>query len=104
MDYFASLYVAEARWIVGSAILRLRSGRGYRNFILRQSNELDLRHQQVVARFFQEEKPEYVFLAAAKVGGILANHTYRAEFLYDNLAIQNNVIHQSYVDRKSTRL
>src|SRR5690606_30132007 len=66
-------------------------------FILRQSNELDLRDQQAVARFFQEEKPEYVFLAAAKVGGILANDTYRAEFLYDNLAIQNNVIHQSYV-------
>lgn len=97
MNKNARIYIAGHRGMVGSAIHRLLSGRGYRNFILRQSNELDLRDQQAVARFFQEEKPEYVFLAAAKVGGILANDTYRAEFLYDNLAIQNNVIHQSYV-------
>src|SRR5690606_17403430 len=97
MNKNARIYIAGHRGMVGSAIHRLLSGRGYRIFILRQSNELDLRDQQAVARFFQEEQPEYVFLAAAKVGGILANDTYRAEFLYDNLAIQNNVIHQSYV-------
>ncbi len=70
---------------------------GYERFVLRTSKELDLRHQQAVADFFAVEKPDYVFLAAAKVGGILANDTYRADFLYDNLMIQNNVIHQSYV-------
>ena len=84
--------------MVGSAILRRLQKEGFENFVLRSSKELDLRVQQDVETFFKEEKPEYVFLAAAKVGGILANDTYRAEFLYDNLMIQNNVIHQAYVN------
>ena len=84
--------------MVGSAILRRLQKEGFENFVLRSSKELDLRVQQDVETFFKEEKPEYVFLAAAKVGGILANNTYRAEFLYDNLMIQNNVIHQAYVN------
>ncbi len=82
--------------MVGSAILRRLKTEGFSNLLLRDSSELDLRNQQQVARFFEAEKPEYVFLAAAKVGGIVANNTYRADFLYDNLAIQNNVIHQSH--------
>ena len=84
--------------MVGSAILRRLQKEGFENFVLRSSKELDLRVQQDVENFFKEEKPEYVFLAAAKVGGILANNTYRAEFLYDNLMIQNNVIHQAYAN------
>lgn len=83
--------------MVGSAIHRRLQKEGYTNFVLCTSKELDLRNQQAVADFFAAEKPEYVFLAAAKVGGIVANNTYRAEFLYDNLMIQNNVIHQAYV-------
>lgn len=83
--------------MVGSAILRKLTADGFNNLLLRTSGELDLRNQQAVADFFSTEKPDYVFLAAAKVGGILANNTFRADFLYDNLAIQNNVIHQSYV-------
>lgn len=83
--------------MVGSAILRKLREKGYSEFILRSSAELDLRDQQAVKIFFEQEKPEYVFLAAAKVGGILANDTYRADFLHDNLLIQTNVIHQSYV-------
>ncbi len=83
--------------MVGSAIMRRLQQEGYRHFITRTSQELDLRNQQAVAAFFDQEKPDYVFLAAAKVGGIVANNTYRAEFLYDNLMIQNNVIHQAYV-------
>lgn len=82
--------------MVGSAILRRLKKEGFTHFVLRTSGELDLRDQQAVARFFEEEKPDYVFLAAARVGGIIANNTYRAEFLYDNLMIQSNVIHQSY--------
>lgn len=82
--------------MVGSAILRRLQELGYQNFVLRSSQELDLRNQAEVEQFFLTEKPDYVFLAAAKVGGIQANNTYRGEFLYDNLAIQNNVIHQSY--------
>lgn len=82
--------------MVGSAILRKLQAEGYTNLITRTSAELDLRNQQAVADFFKQEKPEYVFLAAAKVGGIVANNTYRADFLYENLAIQNNVIHQAY--------
>ena len=85
--------------MVGSAILRKLKEEGYANFILRSSKELDLRNQQAVAGFFAETKPDYVFLAAAKVGGIAANNTYRAEFLYDNLMIQNNIIHESYKNR-----
>ena len=84
--------------MVGSAILRRLQKEGYSNFVLKTSKELDLRNQQAVTEFFAAEKPDYVFLAAAKVGGIVANNTYRAEFLYDNLAIQNNVIHNAYVN------
>ncbi len=84
--------------MVGSAIQRKLEKEGYTNLLLRTSSELDLRNQQAVARFFEQEKPDYVFLAAAKVGGILANSTYKADFLYENLAIQNNVIHSSYLN------
>jgi len=97
MELSAKIYIAGHKGMVGSAILRNLQQRGYTNFVLKGSSELDLRNQQSVADFFSAEKPEYVFLAAAKVGGIQANNVYRAEFLYDNLMIQNNVIHQSYV-------
>lgn len=83
--------------MVGSAIWRNLKSKGYTNLIGKPSKELDLRNQLVVDEYFEQEKPEYVFLAAAKVGGIMANDTYRAEFIYNNLQIQNNVIHQSYV-------
>lgn len=96
MEKNAKIYIAGHNGMVGSAILRRLQKEGYENFVLKSSKELDLRLQRDVEIFFKEEKPEYVFLAAAKVGGILANDTYRAEFLYDNLMIQNNVIHQSY--------
>ncbi len=82
--------------MVGSAILRRLEADGFHHLVFRNSSELDLRDQQQVIRFFEAEKPEYVFLAAAKVGGIVANNTYRADFLYDNLSIQNNVIHQAH--------
>ncbi len=82
--------------MVGSAILRKLQAEGYTNFTLRTSAQLDLRRQTEVEEFFRKEKPDYVFLAAAKVGGILANNTYRAEFLYDNLQIQNNIIHSAW--------
>lgn len=85
--------------MVGSAIVRKLTKEGYTNIITRSSAELDLRNQQAVADFFAAEQPAYVFLAAAKVGGIIANNTYRADFLYENLAIQNNVIHQAYVNK-----
>ena len=84
--------------MVGSAIQRRLEAAGYTNFVVRTSAALDLRNQQAVADFFATEKPDYVFLAAAKVGGIQANNIYRGEFLYDNLMIQNNVIHQSYLN------
>jgi len=93
----SKIYIAGHRGMVGSAIWRNLESKGYTNLIGKSSKELDLRNQQAVADFFEKEKPDYVFLAAAKVGGILANNTYRAEFIYDNLQIQNNVIHQSYV-------
>jgi GDP-L-fucose synthase len=93
----AKIYVAGHRGMVGSAIVRKLKVIGYQNFVLKTSAELDLTNQQAVADFFANEKPEYVFLAAAKVGGIVANNTYRAQFIYENLQIQNNVIHQSYV-------
>lgn len=96
MEKHAKIFVAGHRGMVGSAILRRLQELGYQNFVLRTSQELDLRNQAEVEQFFLTEKPDYVFLAAAKVGGIQANNTYRGEFLYDNLAIQNNVIHQSY--------
>ena len=84
--------------MVGSALLRRLQEEGYSNFVLRTLEQLDLRNQQAVANFFAQEQPEYVFLAAAKVGGIVANNTYRAEFIYDNLMMEANIIHQSYVN------
>jgi GDP-L-fucose synthase len=92
----ARVYVAGHRGLVGSAIVRALKARGYRNLILRTSAELDLRDSAAVASFFEKERPDYVFLAAAKVGGILANSTYPAQFIYDNLMIQANVIHAAY--------
>jgi GDP-L-fucose synthase len=97
LEKHAKIYVAGHRGMVGSAIIRKLQSEGYHNFVFRKSSELDLRNQEAVKTFFESEKPDYVFLAAAKVGGIHANNVYRAEFLYDNLMIQNNVIHQSYV-------
>lgn len=97
MDKTSKIYVAGHRGMVGSAIVRKLQSEGYTNLVLRTSAELDLRNQADVADFFNAEKPEYVFLAAAKVGGILANNTYRADFLYENLMIESNVIHQSYL-------
>jgi GDP-L-fucose synthase len=92
------IYIAGHRGMVGSAIARKLDKEGFKNLVLRTSKELDLRDQRAVADFFAAEKPDHVFLAAAKVGGIHANNTYRAEFLYDNLMIQNNIIHSSYVN------
>ncbi|KAA8485470.1 GDP-L-fucose synthase [Arcticibacter tournemirensis] len=97
MEKKDKIYVAGHRGMVGSAIYRKLQKEGYSNIITRRSDELDLRDQKAVAAFFEEEKPDYVFLAAAKVGGIVANNTYRADFLYENLMIQNNVIHNSYL-------
>ncbi|HEY0740034.1 MAG TPA: GDP-L-fucose synthase [Chryseosolibacter sp.] len=96
MNKDSRIYVAGHNGMVGSAIVRKLRASGYGNLILLSSRELDLRHQQQVESFFKNESPEYVFMAAAKVGGILANNTYRAEFLYDNLMMESNVIHQSY--------
>lgn len=90
------IYIAGHRGMVGSAILRELQAQGYKNLILKTSSELDLRDGHAVAGFFAKERPAYVFLAAAKVGGIVANNTFRADFIYENLMIQNNVIHQSY--------
>lgn len=92
------IYVAGHRGMVGSALVRKLKTENFNNIITRTSSELDLRDQSQVAGFFDSEKPDYVFLAAAKVGGIHANNTYRGEFIYDNMMIQNNVIHQSYVN------
>lgn len=97
MDKSGKVYIAGHRGMVGSAIKRRLEKAGFTNIITRTSKELDLRNQQVVANFFKAEKPDYVFLAAAKVGGIVANNTYRAEFIYDNIMIQNNVIHNAYL-------
>lgn len=96
MEKEGRIYVAGHRGMVGSAIVRKLKTDGFRNIIVRTSAELDLRDQQAVRSFFEKEKPEYIFLAAAKVGGIQANNTYRGEFLYDNLMIEANVIHQAY--------
>jgi len=98
MNKNSKIYVAGHKGMVGSAICRKLVSEGFSNIIVRTSAELDLRNQQAVANFFEKEKPEYVFLAAAKVGGIVANNTYRADFLYENLQIQNNVIHSSYLN------
>jgi GDP-L-fucose synthase len=92
----SKIYVAGHRGMVGSAIVRKLKSEGHDHIVVKTSAEMDLRDQQQVEQFFKTEKPEYVFLAAAKVGGIQANNIYRGEFLYDNLMIQNNVIHQSY--------
>jgi GDP-L-fucose synthase len=99
MEKSSKIYVAGHRGMVGSAIVRKLQSEGYHNLILRTSTELDLRNQAAVEKFFETEKPEYVFLAAARVGGILANNTYRADFLYENLMIESNIIHQSYVHK-----
>ena len=96
MNKSDKIFVAGHRGMVGSAILRKLKMDGYNNILVRNSKELDLRNQLHVEDFFQSEKPDYVFLAAAKVGGILANNTYKASFMYDNLSIQNNVIHAAY--------
>lgn len=93
----AKIYIAGHRGMVGSAIHRALTARGFENIITRTSSALDLRNQQAVADFFAEEQPEYVFLAAAKVGGIVANNTYRADFIYENLMIEANIIHQAHV-------
>lgn len=99
MEKSDKIFVAGHRGMVGSAIHRLLVSKGFTNIVVKPSAELDLRNQESVQRFFERERPAYVFLAAAKVGGIVANNTYRAEFLYDNLMIQNNVIHQAYVNQ-----
>ena len=96
MNKESKIYVAGHKGMVGSAIVRKLHAEGYTNLVLRSSKELDLRNQQAVVAFFTTEKPEYVFLAAAKVGGIQANNTYRADFIYENLMIEANVIHASY--------
>lgn len=104
MKLDSKIYIAGHRGMVGSAILRNLQKNGFTNFVLKTSQELDLRDQKQVADFFAKEKPEYVFLAAAKVGGIQANNTYRADFLYENLMIQNNVIHAAYENKVSKLL
>ncbi|HMR88660.1 MAG TPA: GDP-L-fucose synthase [Saprospiraceae bacterium] len=103
MNPHNKIYVAGHNGMVGSAIVRKLKAEGFENLVLRSSKELDLRDQSAVNAFFEIEKPEYVFLAAAKVGGIVANNTYRADFLYDNLMIEANVIHAAYV-HKVTKL
>lgn len=96
MEKNAKIYIAGHRGMVGSAIVRRLKSEGYNNLVFKTSSELDLRNQQAVNDFFETEKPAYVFLAAAKVGGIQANNCYRAEFLYDNLMISTNIIHAAY--------
>lgn len=96
MNRDSKLYIAGHTGMVGSALMRKFTSEGFSNIITRTFEQLDLRNQQSVNKFFETEKPEYVIIAAAKVGGILANNTYRAEFLYDNLMIQSNLIHASY--------
>ncbi|RQP15733.1 MAG: GDP-L-fucose synthase [Parapedobacter sp.] len=97
MEKDASIYIAGHRGMVGSAIKRHLENIGYTNLLLRTSTELDLRDQQAVTDFFTSEQPEYVFLAAAKVGGIIANNTYRADFIYDNLIMETHVIHAAHI-------
>ena len=99
METDARIYVAGHRGMVGSALVRLLQAKGYRNLLYRTSKEFDLRDSRQVELFFAEANPEYVIIAAAKVGGILANSSFPAEFLYDNLAIQTNLIHQAYLHR-----
>jgi len=97
MNKDSKIYIAGHRGLVGSAIMKNLQNKGYENIVTRTYEELDLKDQLAVAAFFEKEKPEAVILAAAKVGGIVANNTYRADFIYENLMIQNNVIHQCYV-------
>src|SRR5882757_8741588 len=97
MEKDAKIYIAGHRGLVGSAIHRSLARMGFGNFVVSDSSELDLRNQAAVQEFFNSESPEYVFLAAAKVGGIVANNKYRAEFIYDNLMIQANVIHAAHL-------
>ena len=99
MEKHAKIYIAGHRGMVGSAIERRLRKDGFENIVTRTSKELDLRNQQAVNSFFEIEKPDYVFLAAAKVGGIVANNTYRAEFIYENLMIESNIIHAAYVNK-----
>lgn len=99
MNKTSKIYIAGHRGLVGSAIVKNLQSKGYTNLVCKTHAELDLTNQKAVENFFEIEKPEYVILAAAKVGGIVANNTYRADFIYENLAIQNNVIHQSYVHK-----
>jgi len=101
MNLDSKIYIAGHRGMVGSAIFRALKAKGFQNIVFRTSGELDLRNQQAVADFFVSEKPEYVFLAAASVGGILANSTYRADFIYDNLMIESNIIHSAWVNKVS---
>jgi GDP-L-fucose synthase len=96
MQKDSKIYIAGHKGLVGSAIVKNLKEKGYTNLIYQTHKELDLMNQAEVEAFFQKENPEYVVLAAAKVGGIVANNTYRADFIYENLQIQNNVIHQSY--------
>jgi GDP-L-fucose synthase len=103
MNSKSKIYIAGHRGLVGSAIVKNLASKGYTNLIYKTHKELDLLDQVAVEEFFKQEKPEYVILAAAKVGGIVANNTYRADFIYENLQIQNNVIHQSYL-HKVTKL
>ncbi len=99
MEQTAKIYIAGHRGMVGSGIERKLRKEGYHNIVTRTSSELDLRNQQAVNEFFEQEKPAYVILAAAKVGGIHANNTYRAEFIYDNLMIEANIIHAAYLNK-----
>ncbi len=101
MNLDSKIYIAGHRGMVGSAIFRALKAKGFQNIIFRTSGELDLRNQQAVADFFAFEKPEYVFMAAATVGGILANSSYRADFIYDNLMIESNIIHSAWVNSVS---
>ena len=98
MNKNSKIYIAGHRGMVGSAIWRNLEARGFTNIIGRKSSELDLTNQTLVKDFFEKEKPDYVILAAAKVGGIIANNTYRAQFIYENIQIQNNIIHHSYLN------
>jgi GDP-L-fucose synthase len=98
MNKSDKIYIAGHKGMVGSAILRKLEKEGFTNILYKNSKELDLRNQAAVFSFFQENKPDYVFLAAAKVGGIVANNTFRADFIYENLAIQNNIIHAAYLN------
>ena len=99
MNKNSKIYIAGHRGLVGSAIVKNLQSKGYTNLLTRTHSELDLTNQEAVSKFFEKEKPEFVILAAAKVGGIVANNTYRADFMYENLQIQNNVIHQAYIHK-----